>query len=154
MLFPATANLICDKVGAKNAFGYDILAACSGFVYALVTGAKYVESGTHKKVVIVGADKMSSIVDYTDRGTCILFGDGAGAAMISASTNKEEGIIDLHASADGAYADFLVTPAPGCINPVSQRVLDEGLRTKDIMSPGKKEIRTSVMGDAIISKLK
>jgi len=81
-----------------------------------------------KNVLVVGAEKFSSIVDYTDRSTCILFGDGAGAAMISATTNKEEGFVDLHASADGSYADFLVTPAPGCINPVSQRVIDEGLQ--------------------------
>jgi 3-oxoacyl-[acyl-carrier-protein] synthase-3 len=88
----------------------------------------FIESGMKKNVLIVGAEKFSSIVDYTDRSTCILFGDGAGAAVISATTNKEEGFVDLHASADGAYADFLMTPAPGSVNPVSQKVIDEGLQ--------------------------
>jgi 3-oxoacyl-[acyl-carrier-protein] synthase III len=125
---PSTACIISDKLGIRDVQAFDISAACSGFVYLLSVAKAFVESGMKKNVLIVGAEKFSSIVDYTDRGTCILFGDGAGAAMISASTNKEEGIIDLHASADGAYADFLVTPAPGCINPVSQRVLDEGLQ--------------------------
>ena len=82
MVFPATANIICDKIGAKNAFGFDLNAACSGFLYGLTTGAMFIESGRYKKVVVVGADKMSAIVDYTDRTTCILFGDGAGAVLL------------------------------------------------------------------------
>lgn len=125
---PSTACVISDKLGIRDVQAFDISAACSGFVYLLSVAKAFVESGMKKNVLIVGAEKFSSIVDYTDRGTCILFGDGAGAAMISATTNKEEGFVDLHASADGAYADFLVTPAPGSINPVSQRVLDEGLQ--------------------------
>ena len=87
MIFPATANIICDKVGATNAFGFDINAACSGFLYALATGSKFVESGTHKKVVVVGVDKMSAIVDYEDRTTCVIFGDGCGAVLLE--TNSE-----------------------------------------------------------------
>ena len=87
-VFPATANIICDKIGAKNAFGYDVQAACSGFLFALVTGSKFIESGQHKKVVVVGADKMSSIVDYTDRTTCVLFGDGAGAVLLEPNTDR------------------------------------------------------------------
>jgi len=125
---PSTACIISDKLGIRDVQAFDISAACSGFVYLLSVAKAFVESGMKKNVLIVGAEKFSSIVDYTDRGTCILFGDGAGAAMISATTNKAEGFVDLHASADGAYADFLVTPAPGSINPVSQRVLDEGLQ--------------------------
>lgn len=125
---PSTACIISDKIGIRDVQAFDISAACSGFVYLLSVAKAFVESGMKKNVLIVGAEKFSSIVDYTDRGTCILFGDGAGAAMISATTNKEEGFIDLHASADGSYADFLVTPAPGAINPVSQKVLDEGLQ--------------------------
>lgn len=125
---PSTACIISDKLGINDVQAFDISAACSGFVYLLSVAKAFVESGMKKNVLIVGAEKFSSIVDYTDRSTCILFGDGAGAAMISATTNKEEGIIDLHASADGSYADFLVTPAPGSVNPVSQRVLDEGLQ--------------------------
>jgi len=125
---PSTACIISDKLGIHDVQAFDISAACSGFVYLLSVAKAFIESGMKKNVLIVGAETFSSVVDYTDRGTCILFGDGAGAAMISASTNKEEGIIDLHASADGQYADFLVTPAPGAINPASQRVIDEGLQ--------------------------
>ena len=125
---PSTACIISDKLGINNVQAFDISAACSGFVYLLSIAKAFIESGMKKNVLIVGAENFSSIVDYTDRSTCILFGDGAGAAMISATSNKEEGVIDLHASADGAYADFLVTPAPGSINPVSQKVIDEGLQ--------------------------
>jgi len=124
---PSTACVISDKLGINNVQAFDISAACSGFVYVLSIAKAFIESGMKKNVLIIGAEKFSSIVDYTDRSTCILFGDGAGAAVISATTNKDEGIIDLHASADGAYADFLVTPAPGSVNPVSQKVIDEGL---------------------------
>jgi len=125
---PSTACIISDKLGIHDVQAFDISAACSGFVYLLSVAKAFIESGMKKNVLIIGAETFSSVVDYTDRGTCILFGDGAGAAMISASTKKEEGIVDLHASADGKYADFLVTPAPGAINPASQRVIDEGLQ--------------------------
>ncbi len=124
---PSTACIISDKLGIKNVQAMDISAACSGFVYILSVAKAFIESGMKKNVLVIGAEKFSSIVDYTDRSTCILFGDGAGAAIISATELKDEGFIDIHASADGSYADFLVTPAPGCINPVSQKVLDEGL---------------------------
>jgi len=125
---PSTACIISDKIGIRDVQAFDISAACSGFVYLLSVAKAFIESGMKKNVLIVGAEKFSSIVDYTDRTTCILFGDGAGAAMISATSNKEEGVIDLHASADGSYADFLVTPAPGAVYPVSQKVIDEGLQ--------------------------
>ncbi|MFK5977177.1 MAG: beta-ketoacyl-ACP synthase III [Sulfurovum sp.] len=125
---PSTACIISDKLGIHNVQAFDISAACSGFVYLLSIAKAFIESGMKKNVLIIGAEKFSSIVDYTDRSTCILFGDGAGASIISATYDKADGIIDLHASADGAYADFLVTPAPGCINPVSQKVIDEGLQ--------------------------
>jgi len=124
---PATACLISDKLGIKNVQAFDISAACSGFVYALTVAKAFIESGMKKNVLIIGAEKFSSIVDYTDRTTCILFGDGAGAAVISATEHKEEAFVDLHASADGSYSDFLMTPAPGSVNPVSQQVIDEGL---------------------------
>ena len=124
---PSTACIISDKIGIRDVQAFDISAACSGFVYLLSIAKAFIESGMKKNVLIVGAEKFSSVVDYTDRSTCILFGDGAGAAVISATSNKEEAIIDLHASADGQYADFLVTPAPGAINPASQKVIDEGL---------------------------
>ncbi len=124
---PATSCIISDKLGIKNVQAFDISAACSGFVYALSVAKAFVESGMKKHVLIVGAEKFSSIVDYSDRATCILFGDGAGAAVISATQNKDEAFIDIHASADGSYADFLMTPAPGSVHPSSQKVLDEGL---------------------------
>jgi len=124
---PSTACIIADKLGIKNVQAFDISAACSGFVYAISVAKAFVESGMKKHVLIIGAEKFSSIVDYTDRSTCILFGDGAGAAVISATENRDEAIIDVNASADGSYADFLVTPAPGSVNPLTQKVLDEGL---------------------------
>ena len=124
---PSTACIISDKLGIHNVQAFDISAACSGFVYLLSIAKAFIESGMKKNVLIIGAEKFSSLVDYTDRSTCILFGDGAGAAVISATTNKDEAMIDIHASADGAYADFLVTPAPGSVNPASQKVIDEGL---------------------------
>jgi 3-oxoacyl-[acyl-carrier-protein] synthase-3 len=124
---PSTACIISDKLGIKNVQAFDISAACSGFVYALSLAKAFIESGMKKNVLIIGAEKFSSIVDYTDRSTCILFGDGAGAAVISATEKREEAFVDIHASADGSYADFLVTPAPGCVNPANQKMIDEGL---------------------------
>src|SRR5690606_26779047 len=118
MLFPATANLITDAIGAKNAFGYDILAACSGFLYAVTTGSQFVESGQYKQVMMVGADKVSSIVDYTDRTTCIIFGDGAGAVMLEPTTEKQ-GIMDHILRSDGAGAQHLHMKAGGSRRPAS-----------------------------------
>lgn len=124
---PSTACIISDKIGIRNVQAFDISAACSGFVYVLSLAKAFIESGMKKNVLVIGAEKFSSIVDYTDRTTCILFGDGAGAAVISATENKEEGFIDVHASADGSYSDFLVTPAPGAVHPASVAMIDEKL---------------------------
>jgi 3-oxoacyl-[acyl-carrier-protein] synthase III len=124
MHFPDTANTICDKVGARNAFGFDINAACSGFLYALVTGSKFVESGTHKKVIVVGADMMSSIIDYTDRTTCIIFGDGAGAVMLE-PTNEGVGVIDAVLKGDGAGREFLHMKAGGSLYPATHDTVDK-----------------------------
>ena len=118
MLFPATANIICHKVGAVNAFGFDIGAACSGFLYALTTGASFIESGRYKKVIVVGADKMSSIVDYSDRTTCILFGDGAGAVLLEPSKD-ENGILDSLLKSDGIGKQYLHMKAGGSLKPAS-----------------------------------
>jgi len=118
MTFPDTANTILDKVGAKNAFGYDINAACSGFLYALTTGAKFIESGMYKKVIIIGADKMSSIVDYTDRTTCIIFGDGAGGVLLE-PTEEKSGVIDSVLRSDGSGREFLHMKAGGSLKPAS-----------------------------------
>ncbi len=125
---PSTACLVSDKLGIKNVQAFDISAACSGFVYALTVAKAFIESGMKKNVLVIGAEKFSSIVDYTDRTTSILFGDGAGAAVISATTNKDEAFVDIHASADGSYWDFLITPSPGSVNPASHAVIDEGLQ--------------------------
>jgi len=118
MVFPATANIVADKVGAKNAFGFDMGAACSGFLYALTTGAKYIESGKYKKVVVIGGDKMSSIIDYTDRTTCIIFGDGAGAVMLE-PTKDVTGIQDEILRSDGSGAEFLHMKAGGSMRPAT-----------------------------------
>ncbi len=118
MQFPATANIVADKIGAKNAFGYDLNAACSGFIYALTTASKFVETGTHKKVIVIGADKMSSIIDYTDRATCIIFGDGAGAVMLE-PTEDEVGIMDAVLHADGSGRHFLHQKAGGSVKPAT-----------------------------------
>jgi 3-oxoacyl-[acyl-carrier-protein] synthase-3 len=125
---PSTACLISDKLGIKNVQAFDVSAACSGFVYALSVAKAFIESGMKKNVLIIGAEKFSSIVDWSDRGTCILFGDGAGAAVISATSNKDEAIMDIHASADGSYWDFLITPSPGSVNPASKDVIEQGLQ--------------------------
>lgn len=117
-LFPATANIICDKAGIGNAFSYDIMAACSGFIYALVTASQFVETGKYKKAIVVGADKMSSIVDYTDRTTCIIFGDGAGAVLIEPNT-EGNGIQDSILRSDGSGAKFLHQKAGGSLNPAN-----------------------------------
>jgi 3-oxoacyl-[acyl-carrier-protein] synthase III len=116
MLFPATANIISDKVGMKNAFSYDLGAACSGFLFALTTGTSLVESGRYKKVIVVGSDKMSSIVDYTDRTTCVLFGDGAGAVLLEPSTD-ENGVMDSLLKSDGSGRQFLHMKAGGSLKP-------------------------------------
>ncbi|MGB0428393.1 MAG: beta-ketoacyl-ACP synthase 3, partial [Flavobacteriales bacterium] len=123
MAFPATANIICDKVGAKNAFGFDVGAACSGFLFSLVTASKFIESGQYKKVVVVGADKMSSIVDYTDRSTCIIFGDGAGAVLLEPNT-EGYGIVDHILKSDGVGIKHLHQKAGGSLRPASHQTVD------------------------------
>ncbi len=126
MFFPATANLIADEVGAKNAFNYDLGAACSGFLFALHTGAAFIEAGRYKKVVVVGADKMSSIVDYTERTTCIIFGDGAGAVLLEPTTD-ETGLIDAELKSDGSGAPYLYMKAGGSKYPATHETIDSKL---------------------------
>lgn len=118
MVFPATANIICDKLGATNAWGYDMSAACSGFLYALTTGAMYIESGRFKKVIVVGVDKMSAIIDYTDRATCIIFGDGAGAVLLEPTTDGS-GILDSILRSDGSGRHYLHMKAGGSVKPAT-----------------------------------
>ena len=122
---PSTATVVAHKMGLDQVPAFDISAACTGFVYILGIAKAFIESGMKKNVLIVGSEKMSAITDYTDRGTCILFGDGAGAAVISATENKEEAIMDLHIAADGSLGDFLMTPDGGTGNPHQNELKSE-----------------------------
>jgi len=122
MVFPATANVVGDKIGASNAFGYDLQAACSGFLYGLATGSQFIETGKYKKVVVIGADKMSSIIDYTDRATCIIFGDGAGAVMLE-PTEEDYGVKDSILRSDGSGEPFLHMKAGGSRRPATEETV-------------------------------
>ncbi|MFN5387056.1 MAG: beta-ketoacyl-ACP synthase III [Bacteroidota bacterium] len=116
--FPSTANVICDKIGAVNAWGYDLSAACSGFMYGLVTATQIIRTGYHKKIIVVGADKMSSIINYQDRATCVIFGDGAGAVLVE-PTYEEVGVIDSIMRSDGSGRNFLYMKAGGSMHPAT-----------------------------------
>ncbi|GAA4450201.1 beta-ketoacyl-ACP synthase III [Rurimicrobium arvi] len=122
MQFPATANVVCDMVGMRNAFGYDVNAACSSFLYSLTTGAQFIETGKYKKVVVIGADKMSSIINYEDRATCIIFGDGAAAVLLEPNT-EGFGIIDSILRSDGAGRAYLHQKAGGSVKPASMETV-------------------------------
>jgi 3-oxoacyl-[acyl-carrier-protein] synthase-3 len=124
MMFPATACLVQDKIGAPNAWGFDLSAACSGFIYALQVGAKLVESGAHTKVLVIGADVMSSIIDYTDRTTCIIFGDGAGAVLLEPCVDDEVGLVDFVHEIDGAGGIALNMPGGGSLHPATHESVD------------------------------
>jgi 3-oxoacyl-[acyl-carrier-protein] synthase III len=125
MFFPATACLIQDHLGAKNAWGFDLSAACSGFVYALTVGAQFVGSGSHKKVLVIGSDVMTSILDFTDRATCVLFGDGAGAVLLEPATSDREGILDFAHDIDGSGGCNLYMPGGGSLHPASQQTVEK-----------------------------
>lgn len=148
MQFPATANIICDKTGIKNAFSYDISAACSGFIYSLVTASKFIESGTHKKIIVVGADKMSSIVDYTDRQTCVIFGDGAAAVLLEPDESGN-GIIDSILKSDGTGAQHLHQKAGGSMRPATHETVDA--REHFIYQEGQAVFKFAVKGMADVS---
>ncbi len=148
MLFPATANIICDKAGIKNAFSFDVEAACSGFLFALTTGAALIECGRYKKVVIVGADKMSSIVDYTDRTTCVIFGDGAGAVLLEPSKD-DNGIKDSLLKSDGSGKQFLHMKAGGSLKPASIETV--AAKEHFIFQEGSSVFKFAVKGMADVS---
>lgn len=139
---PSTATTISTKLGLNPITAFDISAACTGFVYVLAIAKAFIESGMKKNVLIIGAEKLSAITDYTDRGTCILFGDGAGAAIISATDNKDEAIIDVHTGADGTYADLLMTPNGGTGSPHDS--LDQEARTCAIQMKGNETFKVAV----------
>lgn len=146
--FPSTANVVCDKTGMTNAWGYDLIAACSGFIYALQTGAKFIESGTHKKVIVIGVDKMSSILDYEDRTTCVIFGDGAGAVLLE--PNEEGmGVQDAILKSDGAGRKFLIQPAGGSANPPTIQTVEE--RMHYVKQEGKTVFKFAVTNMAEVS---
>ena len=126
MFFPATACLVQDRLGAKKAWGFDLSAACSGFAYALTVGAQFVGARTHRKVLVVGSDKMSAILDYKDRATCVLFGDGAGAVLLEPA-GENEGILDFHHDVDGSGGQYLYMPGGGSLHPSSHETVDKNM---------------------------
>lgn len=146
--FPSTANVICDKVGATNAWGYDLSAACSGFIYGLAIGAQFVETGRNKKVVVIGLDKMSSIIDYEDRTTCVIFGDGGGGVLLE--PNEEGlGVIDFILKSDGSGRQYLYQPAGGSLEPASHDTVDE--RKHFVKQEGKQVFKFAVTNMADVS---
>jgi 3-oxoacyl-[acyl-carrier-protein] synthase III len=126
MFFPATACLVQDRLGAKRAWGFDLSAACSGFAYALTVGAQFVGSGAHRKVVVIGSDVMSSILDYNDRATCVLFGDGAGAVLLEPAKDGE-GILDFSHDVDGSGGQYLYMPGGGSLHPSTHETIDKNM---------------------------
>jgi 3-oxoacyl-[acyl-carrier-protein] synthase-3 len=150
MLFPSTACVIQEKIGAKNAWGYDVLAACSGFIFPLITGAQFIETGYAKKVIVVGSDKMTSIMNMEDRNTCVLFGDGAGCVLLE-PTEAEEGIIDSVMYTDGAGGKYLNMPAGGSLNPATHETVDKKMHF--IFQEGKAVFKDAVKGMADVSIL-
>ncbi len=146
--FPSTANVLCDKSGMKNAWGFDLKAACSGFIYALSTGAQFIESGKYKKVIVVGVDKMTSIIDFEDRTTCIIFGDGAGAVLLE--PDKEGlGVQDFILKSDGSGREYLVQPGGGSLHPPTHETVDN--RMHFVKQEGKQVFKFAVTNMADVS---
>ncbi len=148
LVFPSTSNIVCDKVGATNAWGYDVAAACSGFLFALTSGAQFIETGKYKKVIVVGADKMSSIIDYSDRSTCIIFGDGAGAVLLEPNT-EGLGIIDSLLHVDGAGRQYLHQKAGGSVKPPTHATVDA--KEHYVYQEGQAVFKAAVVGMAEVS---
>lgn len=146
--FPSTANVLCDKTGLKNAWGFDLIAACSGFIYALATGAQFIETGKYKKVIVVGVDKMTSILDYQDRTTCVIFGDGAGAVLLEPNS-EGLGVQDFILRSDGSGREFLVQPAGGSANPPSIETVEK--RMHYVKQEGKQVFKFAVTNMAEVS---
>jgi 3-oxoacyl-[acyl-carrier-protein] synthase-3 len=150
MFFPATACVLQEKIGAKKAWGFDVSAACSGFVYAISIGSQLVETGAYKKVVVVGADKMSAIIDYTDRNTCILFGDAGAAVLLEPSSDPHLGVIDHKLYSDGSGGDFLYMKGGGSLNPPSPETIANKMHY--IYQDGKAVFKVAVVGMADVSE--
>ncbi len=149
MFFPSTACIIQEKIGATRAWGFDVSAACSGFLYALVIGAQFVETGTYKKVVVVGSDKMSAITDYTDRNNCILFGDAAAAVLLEPTDNNDAGILDHILRSDGSGGKYLYMLGGGSLNPSTHETVDKKMHF--LYQDGKAVFKVAVVGMAEVS---
>lgn len=148
LVFPSTANIISDKVGLKNAWSFDVNAACSGFLYSLATAAQFIETGKYKKIIVVGVDKMSSIIDYEDRTTCVIFGDGGGAVLLEPNTDGM-GVIDSILHSDGSGRQFLYQPAGGSAMPASHETIDQRLHF--VKQEGKQVFKFAVTNMADVS---
>jgi 3-oxoacyl-[acyl-carrier-protein] synthase-3 len=146
--FPSTANVMTDKAGLTNAWGFDLIAACSGFIYALTTATSFIESGKYKKIIVVGVDKMSSILDYEDRTTCVIFGDGAGAVLLEPNT-EGLGIQDSILRSDGSGRQYLIQPGGGSANPPSHETVDN--RMHFVKQEGKQVFKFAVTNMAEVS---
>ena len=146
--FPSTANVVCDKIGMKNAWGYDLIAACSGFLYALSTGAQFIENGKYKKVLVIGVDKMSAILDYQDRTTCVIFGDGGGVVLLEPNT-EGLGVMDAILRSDGAGRNYLLQPGGGSISPASIETVEK--RMHYVKQEGKQVFKFAVTNMAEVS---
>ncbi|MCK9481651.1 MAG: ketoacyl-ACP synthase III [Bacteroidia bacterium] len=149
LIFPASANILCDKIGASNAWGFDLGAACSGFLYALQTGAQFIQSGVHKKVVVVGVDKMSAIIDYQDRNTCIIFGDGGGAVLLEPNT-EGFGVQDAILKSDGSGREYLFQKSGGSLRPPTIETVTN--REHFVYQEGKTVFKFAVTNMADVSK--
>ncbi|MBI4550835.1 MAG: ketoacyl-ACP synthase III [Candidatus Latescibacteria bacterium] len=150
MYFPSTACLVQDAIGAKNAWGFDVLGACCGFIYTLTVGAQFIETGAHKKVVVIGADKMSSIMDYTDRQTCVLFGDAAGAVLLEPTTDPEMGILDFIHHIDGSGGQYLYMPGGGSLHPPTHETVEKKMHY--VHQDGQAVFKFAVVGMAEVSE--
>ena len=151
---PSSACLVADKLGITNVMAFDISAACSGFVYSLSIAKSFIESGLKKNVLVIGAEKLSSITNYHDRTTCVIFGDGAGAALISATENKEEAIVDVMASSDGKYADLLITPGGGSRYPANEETLKNEMHFMKMAGNETFKIAVKTLTEDVIEILK
>ena len=147
---PATASIVQNRIGANNTWGFDLSGACTGFIYALDTGCRLIESGKYKKVMVIGADTMSSILDYTDRNTCVLFGDGGGGVMLERAKNEDNGVIDSILRTDGSGSDYLKIPGGGSLHPASYETVDKRLHY--IRQDGQVVFKYAIKGMADISE--
>ena len=149
MIYPSTACLVQDKLGAKNCWGYDILAACSGFIFALTTAVQFIQSGVHKKIMVIGADKMSMMIDMQDRNTCLLFGDAAAAVIVEPTEDKTLGILDSIMHIDGMGAKYLYQPGGGSLNPTTHETVEK--RMHYVHQAGQNVFKEAVKGMADVS---